>query len=404
MKKYTPDYRWEVRSQDVIAQGSLTNSKRLQCLVKGIYPSHLSKSKGCFVWDTQNVKFIDYICALGTNYLGYGNPDIQAAVLNQFQYGVSFSLASTKEVEFGEKFKEVYPEYDRIKIFKTGSEACSNALKVARAYTGRKKVLSDGYHGNADEFISLSEPGFGCVQKDHIQKLTNLSEIDQSIAAVIVEPVILDYSSERRKYLNDLREVCTKHGVVLIFDEVITALRFERNSVSKAFGIVPDLWVGGKAIGNGFPICVLAGKKDLMNCCEYFASGTFYGEALSLAAGLQVLTLMLSKFSTDILWKRGELFKTRFNQIGQGVIELEGYPTRGRFNASDLVKGLFFQEMCKAKIIIGPSWFYNFDLMEVDDLFFHVMKDIVSQIKNGTAKMEGEPPQSPFAQKMREAK
>jgi len=401
MKQYHPDYSWEVRSQNAIAQNSLTNSKRLACLVKGIYPSHLSKSKGCFVWDTQNVKFVDYICALGTNFLGYGHPDIQAAVINQVNFGVSFSLASTVEVLFAEKFKEFFPAFERIKIFKTGSEGCSNALKVARAYTNRKVVLSDGYHGNGDEFISLTDPAYGCVHKEHIRKLGDLSDITPDIAAVIVEPVITDHSIDRRGYLEALRHVCTKNGVVLIFDEVITALRFQRHSVTNYYGVSPDLWVGGKALANGFPLCVLAGKSDLMNCAEYFASGTYYGEAVSLAAGLEVLKLLQTKYSTEILWKRGIMFLTKFNQIGGDIVRLEGYPTRGRFVASDINKGLFFQEMCKAKILLGPSWFYNFDLMDMDDMFFNVMTDIVSRIKSGSVKMEGELPQSPFAQKMR---
>ncbi len=404
MKEYRPDYSWEVRSKNSIAQGSLTNSKRIACLVQGIYPSHVTRSKGCFVWDSQNVKFIDYICALGTNLLGYCNPDIQNAVLSQLHQGVSFSLSTTKEVEFAERFKEFFPSFDRIKIFKTGSDACATSLKIARAYTNRKMVLSDGYHGNADEFISLSEPGYGCVQKEHIAKLTDLSQITPDIAAVIVEPVITDHSLDRRNYLEALRLACTKNGVVLIFDEVITALRFPKHSVSNYYGVDPDLWIGGKALGNGFPLCVLAGKQDLMNCKEYFASGTYYGEALSLAAGLEVLNLLHNKFSTEILWKRGIMFKTKFNEAGQGIIGLEGYPTRGRFVASDLVRGLFFQEMCKAKILIGPSWFYNFDLMDMDDIFFNVMVDIVTRIKNGSVKMEGQIPSSPFAQKMREAK
>ncbi len=396
---YSPT--WQNRAELTIAQGALTNSKRPECLVKGIFPTHLTRGQGAFVWDTDGKRYIDFICGLGSNLLGYGQSDVASAVAQRAMMGATLSLGTTLEVETGEKIKELFPFIERLKFLKNGSDACTAALRIARTYRKRATVLSDGYHGFGDEFISLVPPAHGIGGSFPIQPLKELHEIDDTIAAVIVEPVITEWSEERIQYLKALREQCTRHGVILIFDEIITGCRFPKWSVSRYSGVEPDLICLGKAMANGMPISVVGGKSEIMNCGEYFVSATFAGETLSLAAAHKTLTLLQTKFPIDTLWERGEQFLKAFNSIAPEIVKIQGYPTRGVFVGSDLNKALFWQEACKAGMLFGPSWFFNFSHIAHMELVLSSCQDILRRIQVGSVALQGELPKKPFAQQMR---
>ncbi len=401
------DFSWHVRAQNSIAQSYLTNSKRPECHVKGIYPTHLKRGQGCYVWDHQDKRYMDFICGLGTNIIGYSNETVIAAIASQMQQGASLSFASTIEVETAEKLKELFPFVDCVKFLKTGSDVCSAAIKIARTKTDRSIVLSDGYHGHHDAFVGLTPPALGIpdvilktVQTPAIMPL-DVNQIDSSVAAVIIEPIITDHSRARIEWLKELREKCTKHGVMLIFDEVITGFRFPKYSVSRYYGIEPDLICLGKAIANGMPLAAVGGKYATMNCDEYFVSSTYAGETLSLASAKSTMSLLQNKYSIDDLWLRGQDFLDRFNRMWPGTIWIEGYPSRGSFKGDVTQKALFFQEACKAGILFGPSWFFNFDLAENYPSIMGTLQDIITRIKNGQVKLEGEMPKAAFADRVR---
>jgi glutamate-1-semialdehyde 2,1-aminomutase len=219
---------------------------------------------------------------------------------------------------------------------------------------------------------------------------------------VIVEPVITDMSEARIRWLQALREACTADGAMLVFDEVITGFRLPKFSVAGHTGITPDLLVMGKAMANGMPLAAVGGKYDVMNQ-DYFISSTYAGEILSLAAGLETMTLLQTKYLLSDLWEHGAKFVADFNSMGAGLVWLDGYPTRGVFKARDeLTKALFWQECCRAGMLWGPSWFFNFPLIAEYPSALIAMKSIVTRIKNGEVKLEGEMPRAPVAQKMRE--
>jgi hypothetical protein len=210
-------------------------------------------------------------------------------------------------------------------------------------------------------------------------------------------------SSSPSSYLESLKAECEKHGTVLIFDEIITGFRFPGLTVSKYFGIEPDLILLGKAIGGGLPLSAIGGKKAVMNCGEYFISGTFFGETVSLAACMETINLLKkdgTKYSIDELWKSGQQFLDRFNELSPHL-KIVGYPTRGVFEGSDLVKALFWQEACKAGILFGPSWFFNFPLASETDAVIPICRDIFSRIHLGGVRLEGQMPKKPFAQTVR---
>jgi glutamate-1-semialdehyde aminotransferase len=391
------------RAEKAIAHGALTNSKRPSSFVKGVYPTHLTKGKGCYVWDRAGNRYTDFICGLGSNLLGYANDEINDAMAAQARLGATLSLGTEIEVELAERVRELFPFVERLRFLKTGSDACTAALRIARASTGLSGALSDGYHGWHDEFVSLTPPASGVG--DYSQCISRLSSFMahdwRSVAAVIVEPIITDASAERIAWLRELRESCTKAGAVLIFDEVITGLRFPALSVAKQYGIEPDLICLGKAFGGGMPLSIVGGRRDSMES-DYFVSSTFAGETLSLAAAKKTLELLTSgRYNVQHLWDAGEKFMGRFNETTAGVVGLEGYATRSKLTGTPEMRALFMQEACRAGLLFGPSFFFNFPHMEIVDEVLSTVSDIVSRIKTGSVSLEGEMPQAPYAEKVR---
>jgi glutamate-1-semialdehyde 2,1-aminomutase len=392
------------RAQNCIGQGALTNSKHPDSHILGVFPTHLSKKpgSGCFVYDDQNNQYIDYICGLGTNLLGYGNGHICEAVKPYLQYGSSHSLPTIFEIEAAESLKQMFYFVQKWKFVKSGSQACTAAIKMARAYTGRKIVLSQGYHGHEDEFVSLTPPASGVHTCTEIFSLE--TKIDpKTVAAIIIEPVITDCSVARTEQLKELRAYCDLHEIVLIFDETITGYRYDKHCVALSTNVLPDLIILGKAIANGFSLAAVGGKAKILDG-NYFVSSTYAGEILPLVACKATTDLILNnqQYKIDKLWEQGAQFIRRFNNIMSGRIELEGYPTRGVFKGSDLDVALFRQEACKAKILLHKSWFYNFALMREDYLFFTFLQEFSKNLRQGQVKLEGVMPKSPFAQKVRE--
>lgn len=400
-----PDWSWYKRASEAIAQGALTNSKRVECLVKGVYPTHMARGNGCHLYDTSGKSYVDFICGLGTNLIGYGHPQIAEAIRERALLGVSLSMGSAEEVLLAEELKATFPCMDRVKLLKTGTEACAAAIKIARAYSGKYRVLSQGYHGWSDPFISIAPPALGLPRTDHyvVPFSDNYAESELvGAAAVILEPVMTDASPARGAWLHRLRELCTKHEVVLIFDEIITGCRFPGYSAANYFGVTPDLICLGKALGNGMPIAVVGGKRDIMNCGEYFVSGTYYGDTCSIAAARTVLSLLKNKFRIEELWEAGGRFQSKFNSIWPEGVRLDGYPTRGVFAGNVMEKALFWQEACRAGLLFGPSWFINFQHRSVIDSVLATCEDILLRVKTGSVSLIGELPASPFAQRMRE--
>ena len=404
MKSWRPPTQEIQRlANEHIAHGALTNSKRPECLVQGVYPTHLEKGQGCHVWDIEGNKYVDFICGLGSNILGYGHPEWAQAITDRAHLGASLSLSTPLEIKCAEKIKEVMPFIEKVRFLKTGSDACSAAIRIARAKTQRHLVITEGYHGWHDEFVSITPPALGVPPQRHIKKFLDEHDV-RDVAAIIIEPIMTDMSEKRIEWLKAIRQQCDEHGIVLIFDEVITGFRFPKFSVSNYLSIQPDLICLGKAMGNGMPISVVGGKTEIMNCGEYFISSTFAGETLSLAAAIKTISLLQTKYSLDDLWSTGRRFQEKFNEMWPEGVRIEGYPTRGAFAGDPLNKALFWQEACMSGLIFGPSWFFNFSHISVTDQVLKTCEDILFRVKTGQVKLLGQMPKSPFAQKQREQK
>jgi glutamate-1-semialdehyde 2,1-aminomutase len=397
------DHETAKRAAGVIAQGALTNSKRPASFVEGVYPTHLVGGKGARVQDTTGRWLHDFICGLGTNLLGYGQPTVTEAAIRALWSGATLSLSSTAEIELGERVREIMPFVERIKLLKSGSEGCTAAVRIGRAATGRAEVLSEGYHGWHDEFVHAQPPALGIAGTFPLRAMTSLDDVSSKTAAVIIEPVITDFSPERIEWLKRLREACTRNGVVLIFDETITGLRFPGYSCAQWAGVSPDIIIFGKAVANGLPLSVVGGRREVMECGEYFVSSSFAGERASIAAACATIKLLQGRHSLHDLWASGKEFQRRFNELlaPQGV-RIEGYPTRGVLAGDPMAKSLFMQESVKAGLLFGASWFYAFPHMDELDAIFSTLKNVVLKLETGEVRLEGKMPQSPFAQKMRD--
>ncbi len=395
-------FEWYRRAHTAIAQGSLTNSKRVETFIKGVTPTHATHGDGAYLHCIDGKRYIDYCSANGSSIFGYGHPLIKQAIINQMAKGWLFSLGSTLEVECAELVKGIIPFARKARFFKEGSTACAAAVKIARAHTGRDRVLSSGYHGWSDDFISLTPPALGVPKRSSIELLTSMDQIKSDVACVIIEPIVTDYSAKRIEWLQELIRKCKVNGTLVIFDEIITGFRWPKFSFSAWSGVYPDIICMGKACASGLPLAFVGLAEHVGDNKEWFISGTYHGELLSLAAMKETHRMMMNKYRLDDLWKDGQAFLDRFNQL-HPHLKIEGYPTRGVFKGDDMTKALFFQETHKAQILFGPSWFYGFQHRGLNDLVLSTCADIFNKIKTGSVQLTGEMPSSPFAQKVREA-
>ena len=374
-----------------IAQGALTNSKRPQVFPEN-YPKKITYAKDCFLYDDKKNKYFDFICALGTCLLGYSNDDISRAIMQQLCKGNLFSLASDVEEKFCEAIAPLVPFADRIKVFKTGSESCTAACVIARAHENHRLLFQQGFNGWHPEFQSLTPPSCGVPEHLFIKKLDTYVT-DQ---IVILEPVITKLDEERLTFLRGLKS----ERNFIIFDETITALRFPKHTFSNEYDITPDLIILGKALGNGFPISIVAGKKEIMDN-NYFTSGTFCGDTLGMIAGMKVLELLKSKYNLTELYVQANNFCTSFNQLHPDLITIEGYGTRGVFKGNEEILALFFQEACKAGLLFGRSFFLNFSHLQYLDEILNICNAVLKVIKLGACKLEGRLPELPISAKAR---
>jgi glutamate-1-semialdehyde-2,1-aminomutase len=299
--------------------GSQTYSKSYKYFCGNNAPYFIDRGKGCYVWDVDGNKFLDFICALGPITIGYNDDRINKAITDQLGKGIIFSQASPIEMQLAEKLIQIIPGIEMVRFLKSGSEATTAAVRLARAYTGRDMVAMSGYHGMQD--WSIGSTANKCGVPEAICKLTetfeynNIQSIEQlfeehknKIACVILEPIQSD--GPKDGYLDELKKITHKNGALLIFDEVVSGFRYALGGAAELYNVTPDLVAFGKGMANGMPISVVAGKKDILELIEkkkVFISTTFGGETLSIAAALATIEILQDKDSYKHIWKLGKI-------------------------------------------------------------------------------------------------
>lgn len=351
-------------------------------------PHFLVRGQGSHVWDVDGNEYVDFVNGLLPVILGYCDPDVNAAVVDQIQRGVSFSLATPLEMELAELLADIIPCAEMVRFGKNGSDATAGAIRVARAYTGRDRVAACGYHGWLDWYIGSTARHKGVPESvrslTHTFKYNDLPSLAAlfdahpgEFAAVIMEPMNTD--DPKPGFLESVRDLAHKHGTLFIFDEIITGFRFSLGGAQELFGVVPDLAAFGKSMANGFPISVVAGRKEFMREMEdVFFSFTFGGEALSLAASLATLRKIREKRVIERLWATGErvIYETGRLIRAHGlekVFQIQGKPPWSLLVVQDhpggsswLIKSLFKQEMLLRGILISTSHNISYSHSEAD--------------------------------------
>jgi glutamate-1-semialdehyde 2,1-aminomutase len=309
-----PSEDWAARAGAVIPRGASTGSKRVDALygtADGL-PTHFVKAAGCHVLTTDGETLVDCTMALGSVALGYAEPRLTRHVIEALASGNVAGLSPTLEVEVAERFCDVVPCAERVQFLKTGAEAVSAAVRIARTYTGRELVIGSGYFGwhdwSADQngVPSGTRQHFRSIPFDDVAALERaVADAGSKLAAVVLEPVVERLPS--REWIDKARALCTAAGAVLIFDEMKTGFRVATAGYQQYAGITPDLAAFGKAMSNGFPIAAVCGNAALMEAADRtWISSTLASETGALAAVAAMLAWHNEADICATLWSTGQ--------------------------------------------------------------------------------------------------
>ena len=369
---------WE-RGRRLIPAGTQTLSKGPSQFCEGFGPKYLVRGLGSHVWDADGNELIDFPMALGAVSLGHARPEVIEAITRQLQSGASFSLMHPLEIELAERVCEMVPCAEQVRFGKNGSDATSACIRAARAKTGRKHVARCGYHGWQDWSIDRSygirargvpEDVLALTRPFPFNDLAALERVldETPCAAVILEPVGAVVPAPG--YLEGVRELATRYGAALVFDEVISGFRYARGGAQEHFGVTPDLCAMGKGVANGLPLSIVCGTREFMAPFdEIFFSFTFGGETTALAAALATLEVMEKEDFWSHAWRLGtrlqDGYRAAAREFGMSEItDCVGLPPwtvvtfvdHGRWTSLHL-KTLFQQEMLRRGVLFSGSQF-----------------------------------------------
>jgi glutamate-1-semialdehyde 2,1-aminomutase len=369
----------------------------------GRNPLFISKAKGSKIWDVDGNEYIDYVGSWGPMILGHLHPQIIEAVKKAADSGTSFGAPTEHEVKMAELICKIMPSIEMVRMVNSGTEATMSAIRLARAYTGKNKIIKfEGcYHGHGDSFLIKAgsgaltlgvpdSPGVppGVATDTLTAKFNDINSVielinknNSEIAAVIIEPVVgnMGCIPPKKNFLNDLRNLCTKENIVLIFDEVMTGFRVALGGAQELYRIKPDLTTLGKIIGGGLPVGAYGGRKEIMQMVApsgpMYQAGTLSGNPLAMAAGYEMLSILASDKSIYQTLEdrsaqlengmRSELKKAglsyRINRVGSMFTlfftenEVIDYDSAKASNTKNF--GKFFNEMLNRGIYLAPSQF-----------------------------------------------
>jgi glutamate-1-semialdehyde 2,1-aminomutase len=374
--RYHESERHLIRAENLIPLGSQTFSKSRTQYPVGVSPLYVHKAKGCMTWDLDGNKYIDLVSSLASITIGHSNRYVNRAVRKQLKKGVNFSLPGILEAEVAELICNLVPSAEMVRFGKNGSDATAAAVRLSRAFTGRDHVAVCGYHGWQDWFIGSTSRDKGVprsvAELTHVFKYNDLDSLETlirtspALACVVLEPMNTTFPNPG--FLEGVRELTQKHGIILVFDETITGFRFSEGGAQELFNVIPDLTTFGKGIANGFPLSAVVGKKEIMLEMEnIFFSGTNSGELLSLAAAKTVLEMHSRSDVCSRLADAGTELQEKCSRIIDEIgmteyLEFTGHPTWKFIKFSELsepspdfYRTFFMQEMFSMGILVLNS-------------------------------------------------
>jgi glutamate-1-semialdehyde aminotransferase len=368
-----------------LSPGGVMGIRRPYNFVVGEYPIFIERGYGGHIVDVDGNDYIDMLCGYGPIVLGYVEPEINDAVAARMAKGFCFALVQPEQNALEQRLIDLIPSAEQAILVKTGSDATTCAVRIARAATGRDKVLRCGYHGWHDWCVEVH----GGVP-EAVQALTvefpygdaaalgqKLAEHRGQVACVILTPVGHPLAepvvAPPPGYLAAVRELCREHGAVLVFDEIRTGFRVAMGGAQQRYGVTPDLTTVGKAMANGYAISAVVGRRALMQVMEKqaFISSTFFPNSLEIVAALKTIDILERERVPDRLWERGTRFLERLEQVvaaSKQPVSVSGVPVMPflTFDRTDPHykdrRTRFYTECIRAGLFVQPfhHWYINY--------------------------------------------
>jgi len=415
MKTNTGIKLWN-RAKEIIPGGSQLLSKRSEMFLPEQWPSYYKKAKGVEIWDMDNNKYIDMsFMGIGACILGYSDEDVNKAVKNAVDAGSMATLNCPEEIELAEILLKLNPWAGMVRYARTGGEAMAIAVRIARAYTDKDKIVFCGYHGWHDWYLAANLaddvnldghllPGLKPAgvprglkgtaipfNYNRIDELENIIERNDDVGVIVMEP-IRNHEPENN-FLGRVREISNKIGAILIFDEITSGWRLNIGGAHALYNVEPDIAVYGKAMSNGFPMAAVIGKKDVMEVAQdTFISSTYWAERIGPTAALASINKMKERDVPQHLIKIGKKVKDGWKSIAseQGIcIEVSGIDPLGHFDFKYenplVLKTLFTQMMLEKGFLASTAFYASFAhneehiesyLNATDDAFGFISKSI----------------------------
>jgi len=313
-----------------LVPGGVLGARKPSDFIEGEYPIFLQSGKGCRLIDVDGNEFIDFLCGYGPIILGYREEEVDEAVIRQIRdKGFCFTLTQPYQNQLAKKIKEHVPCSEMSIFLKTGSDATTASIRIARAYTNRLKVMRCGYHGWHDWCVEMKggipPKLYEDVYEFHYNHLDQLEELmkqhgDQTAAIIMTpfgHPLHQKMEEPKPGFLEGVREIANRYGTVLIFDEVRTCFRLAMGGAQQRYGVTPDLAVLGKGMANGYAISVVTGKKEVMMAAaqKLFISSTFFPNSDSYVAALKTIEILERDNVLNSIWEKGGRFLKKIESI-----------------------------------------------------------------------------------------
>ncbi|MGO4353294.1 aminotransferase class III-fold pyridoxal phosphate-dependent enzyme [Rhizobium sp. RAF36] len=400
------------RAKDVIPGGNMLLSKRAEMFLPEQWPAYFSKAKGHTVWDLDGNAYIDtFLFGVGTNTLGYGHPEVDAAVMAVVVDGNMSTLNAPEEVYLAERLVDLHPWADMARFCRSGGEANAVAIRIARAASGRDKVAFCGYHGWHDWYLAANL-GNDRVLAGHLlpgleprgvpQELrgsirpfsyNSIAEFDEAVSDPEVGTIFMEVSRNsgpQEGFLEHIRDVASRRNLVLIFDECTSGFRQSFGGLHKIYGVEPDMATFGKTIGNGYAVTAVIGRRSVMEAAQStFISSTFWTERIGSAAALKTLEVMERERSWEVITAIGLDVRRRWQQLADetglaidhwGLPSLCGFTIRSE-NAL-AYKTLITQEMLAKGYLAGNSIYSSIvHTPDVIETFFEKLAPVFALIR-----------------------
>lgn len=352
-------------------------------------PSYVQAAMGCQFIDVDGNTFIDYTMGLGTAVLGYSDPEVTKAVIDQASKGTLYSLPSSLEVQMAEKLVEIIPSAEKVRLYKNGADVCTLAVRLSRSYTNKDHVLFSGYHGHHEWYSHVLRDSGTLRDTSTFSHKINYNDfegivqkveaLDENVACIMLE---MAFDAPENNFLEKTKRYCDEKNIVLVFDEMWTGFRFPSYSFQEFIGVTPHLSVFSKGIANGYTISAIVGRGDIMDEFKnVWGFTTFGGDAMSIAAVLKTIERIEETDAIAKIWSKGELLQNEINQL---IIKhnlnhkmyISGYPCRFKLEFKDDFDARRAIEIIKKTLLENGIFWNNMFILSLAHQDIHLRKTI----------------------------